>query len=95
MKGVILAGGTGTRLAPATRTTNKHLLPIIERPMILYPLETLKKFGVKDILIVSGGDHVGDFAEFLGDGSSEGVSLTYRVQKEAGGIAQALSLARD
>jgi dTDP-glucose 4,6-dehydratase len=95
MKGIILAGGTGTRLAPATRTTNKHLLPIIERPMILYPLDTLKRFGITDIMIVSGGTHVGDFTEFFGDGSSEGVSLTYRVQKEAGGIAQALGLAKD
>ncbi len=95
MKGIILAGGTGTRLLPATRVTNKHLLPIIERPMVLYPLDTLKRFGVKDILIISGGNHIGGLAEFLGDGSGEGVSITYRVQKEAGGIAQALGLAKD
>ena len=75
MKGIILAGGNGTRLLPATRITNKHLLPILERPMIMYPLETLKRFGVKDVLIVSGGDHIGDLAEFLGDGSEEDVSI--------------------
>jgi glucose-1-phosphate thymidylyltransferase len=95
MKGIILAGGKGTRLAPATHVTNKHLLPILHKPMILYPLETLKTLGIKDILIVSGGNHIGGFAEFLGDGSEYGVSLTYRVQKEAGGIAQALALGKD
>lgn len=96
MKGVILAGGKGTRLLPATRVMNKHLIPILNRPMILYPLETLRDvFGIKDILIVSGGDHLGGFAEFLGDGKDVKVSLTYRVQSEAGGIAQALSLAED
>lgn len=95
MKGVILAGGKGTRLQPATLAMNKHMVPIVNRPMILYPLETLKKLGIKDILIVSGGNHIGAFAEFLGDGAEYGVSLTYRVQREAGGIAQALGLAED
>jgi glucose-1-phosphate thymidylyltransferase len=96
LKGVILAGGKGTRLLPATRAMNKHLIPILNRPMILYPLETLRDvFGITDILIVSGGDHIGGFAEFLGDGGEYNVSLTYRVQTEAGGIAQALSLAED
>lgn len=95
MKGVILAGGKGTRLQPATFAMNKHMVPIVNRPMILYPLETLKSLGITDILIVSGGNHIGAFAEFLGDGSEYGVSLTYRVQKEAGGIAQALKLAED
>lgn len=94
-KGLILAGGKGTRLLPVTKITNKHLVPILNRPMITYPLETLKVLGVKDIMIVSGGDHIGGIAEFLGDGSSFGVSLTYRVQTEAGGIAQALGLAKD
>ncbi len=94
MRGIILAGGKGTRLAPATHVTNKHLLPILHKPMILYPLETLKTLGITDILIVSGGNHIGGFAEFLGDGSEYGVSLTYRVQKEAGGIAQALGLGK-
>lgn len=93
-KGVILAGGRGTRLLPATRIVNKHLIPILEKPMILYPLMTLTSvFGVKDVLIISGGEHLGGFAEFLGDGAEFGVSLTYRVQAEAGGIAQALGLA--
>jgi glucose-1-phosphate thymidylyltransferase len=96
MKGVILAGGKGTRLLPATRAMNKHLIPILNRPMILYPLETLRDvFGITDILIVSGGEHIGGFAEFLGDGKDHKVSLTYRVQSEAGGIAQALALAED
>lgn len=95
MRGVILAGGKGTRLLPATKVTNKHLIPIINHPMVLYPLRTLKSFGIQDILLVSGGDHIGDFAEFLGDGSAYGANLTYKVQKEAGGIAQALALAED
>lgn len=95
MKGVILAGGRGTRLQPITKVTNKHMVPILNRPMILYPIDTLKFFGITDILIVSGGDHIGDFADFLGDGSEYGINLTYRVQKEAGGIAQALALAED
>lgn len=94
MKGVILAGGRGTRLQPATFAMNKHMVPILNRPMIMYPIETLMRFGIEDILIVSGGNHIGAFAEFLGDGSDMGVSLTYRVQKEAGGIAQALGLAK-
>lgn len=95
MKGVILAGGKGTRLLPATRVLNKHMVPILNRPMITYPLETLVALGVSDIMIVSGGDHIGSIAEFLGDGSLFAVSLTYRVQREAGGIAQALDLAAD
>jgi glucose-1-phosphate thymidylyltransferase len=95
IRGVILAGGRGTRLLPATKIMNKHLVPILNQPMILYPLGTLKILGVKDILIVSGGEHIGGFAEFLGDGSEFGVDLTYRVQKDAGGIAQALGLAED
>ena len=94
-KGVILCGGKGTRLKPATLATNKHLLPIVNVPMILYPLHTLKSMGITDIMIITGGEHIGAFADFLADGSSYGVSLTYRVQKEAGGIAQALGLARD
>lgn len=94
-KGVILAGGKGTRLLPATKIYNKHLVPILNKPMVLYPLETLRSFGVKDILIVTGGDYIGKFAEFLGDGSEYGVNLTYKVQKEAGGIAEALGLAEN
>lgn len=95
MKGVILAGGKGTRLRPATFAMNKHMVPILNRPMILYPLDTLKQLGVTDIMIVSGGNHIGSFADFLGDGTEHGVELTYRVQTEAGGIAQALALAAD
>lgn len=95
MKGLILAGGKGTRLLPVTRVINKHMVPILNTPMIMYPLETLKSFGIKDIMIVSSGEHIGSIADFLGDGSEFGVSLTYRVQMEAGGIAQALSLAKD
>lgn len=95
MKGLILAGGKGTRLQPVTYVVNKHMVPILNRPMILYPLETLKSLGVKDIMIISGGGHIGGIAEFLGDGSDYGVQLTYRVQKSAGGIAQALGLAKN
>lgn len=95
MRGLILAGGKGTRLLPATLVINKHMVPILNRPMIVYPLQTLKELGITEIMIVSGGGHIGDIAEFLGDGSDYGVKLTYRVQKEAGGIAQALILARD
>ena len=94
MKGVILAGGKGTRLRPATLVINKHLIPILNRPMILYPLETLKRLGVLDVVVVTGGEHIGAFAEFLGDGSDFGMEITYRVQTEAGGIAQALGLVR-
>lgn len=93
-KGVILCGGKGTRMLPATRVVNKQMIPVLNKPMVLYPLETLKALGIKDILIVSGGNHIGDLAEFLGDGSEYDVSLTYRVQKEAGGIAEALGLAK-
>lgn len=94
MKGVILAGGTGTRLKPMTLVTNKHLLPVYDRPMIEYPLKTLIDVGCTDVLIVSGGNHIGAFAEYLGDGSRYGVSLTYRVQKDANGIAGALNCAK-
>jgi glucose-1-phosphate thymidylyltransferase len=93
MKGVILAGGTGSRMSPLTDVTNKHLLPIYNRPMIDYPIETLKKAGIKEILIISGREHVGHFSEYLGSGKTKGLDFTYRVQDEAGGIAQALGLA--
>jgi len=95
MKGVVLAGGHGTRLRPLTYTTNKHLLPIYDRQMVLFPIDTLKQMGIKDIMLVTGGEHIGHFAELLGDGSDYGVEITYRVQRDAGGIAQALGLARD
>lgn len=95
VKGIILAGGHGTRLRPATLAINKHLLPVLNEPMILFPLRTLKTLGCNDILIVSGGDHIGGFAEFLKDGSEHGVSITYKVQNDATGIAAALALAED
>ena len=91
--GIILAGGTGSRLYPCTTVTNKHLLPIGELPMIFYPIRKLVAAGIEDILIVTGTEHMGDFISLLGSGNDFGCSLTYRVQDEAGGIAQALLLA--
>src|SRR3989338_2217786 len=95
MKGIILAGGMGTRLAPLTHITNKHLLPVYDKPMILYPLETLKKAGIREIMIVCGKEHGGHFMNFLGSGKEYGVKLSYSLQHGAGGIAEALSLAED
>lgn len=95
MKGVILAGGHGTRLRPLTLITNKHLLPVYDKPMILYPLETLKKSGISEIMIVCGKEHGGHFMSFLGSGKEYGVKLSYALQGEAGGIAEALKLAED
>ncbi len=95
MKGIILAGGTGTRLFPLTKVTNKHLLPIYNKPMIFYPLETLKKSGITDIMIVAGGENIGDFMKLLGSGKDYGVKLTYRVQDGAGGIPVALGLGKE
>ncbi len=91
--GVILAGGSGSRLYPCTTVTNKHLLPIGEMPMIFYPIKKLVAAGITDILIVTGTEHMGDFISLLGSGKDFNCSLTYRVQDEAGGIAQALALA--
>jgi len=93
MKGIILAGGTGSRLHPLTKVTNKHLLPIYNKPMIFYPIETLVNAGIKDILIVSGRGHAGHFLELLNSGRDFGVRIMYEVQEKAGGIAEALSLA--
>jgi len=95
VKGIVLAGGSGSRLDPLTRVTNKHLLPIYDRPMIFYPLETLREMGVTEVMVVLGGRSIGDIVELLGDGSEFGLSLTYRYQREALGIAQAIGLARD
>jgi glucose-1-phosphate thymidylyltransferase len=95
MKGVILAGGTGSRLLPLTKVTNKHLLPIYDKPMIFYPIETLKNLGIKDILVVSGTHHAGDIFALLGSGKNYGVNFTFRVQDEAGGIPQAIGLSRE
>lgn len=93
MKGVILAGGTGSRLYPLTKVTNKHLLPVYDKPMIFYPIQTLVDAGIKEIMIVSGRGHAGHFLELLGSGADLGVKFTYEIQEEAGGIAQALGLA--
>lgn len=95
MKGVLLAGGTGSRLYPLTKVTNKHLLPVYNKPMIYYPLQTLIDAGIDDILIVSGAEHCGHIISLLGDGSDFNVQLTYKVQTKSGGIAQALSLAEN
>jgi glucose-1-phosphate thymidylyltransferase len=95
MKGVILAGGTGSRLHPLTKVTNKHLLPVFDKPMIYYPIETLINAGIRDIMIVSGKGHAGHFLELLGSGSDHRVRFTYEIQDKAGGIAQALSLAKN
>ena len=94
LKGLILAGGSGTRLFPLTLVTNKHLLPVYDRPMIYYPLETLREMGVREAMIVVGGRSVGDILELLHDGSEFGMELTYRYQRGALGIAHALGLAR-
>ena len=94
-RGIVLAGGKGTRLGELTRVTNKHLLPVGPLPMVYYPLKKLIGAGIRDIMLVSGTEHMGDFVELLGSGRNLGCSLTYRVQDEAGGIAQALGLAAD
>ncbi|MBU1151232.1 NTP transferase domain-containing protein [Patescibacteria group bacterium] len=95
MKGVILAGGTGSRLDPLTKVLNKHLIAVYNKPMIYFPIYTLKEAGITDILIVSGRGHSGTFLELLGSGSEFGLNFTYEIQEGAGGIAQALSLAKD
>ena len=91
----MLAGGTATRLFPLTIVTNKHLLPVYDRPMIYYPLETLAGMGIVEVLVVVGGKSVGDIVELLGDGEHFGLHLTYRYQSGARGIAHAIGLARD
>src|SRR3954451_15318231 len=94
MKGVILAGGTGSRLHPLTRITNKHLLPIYDRAMVTYAIEALVSGGVDEILLVTGGTHAGEFFRLLGNGHGHGIDrLFYAYQEEAGGIAEALGLA--
>jgi len=94
MKGIILAGGTGSRLYPCTKVTNKHLLPVYNKPMIYYPLQMFADAGIKEVMIISGKGHAGDFLNLLGSGKEFGLDLVYDVQEEAGGIAQALSLAK-
>jgi glucose-1-phosphate thymidylyltransferase len=94
MKGVILAGGTGSRLFPLTKVTNKHLLPVYSKPLIYYPLECLAKAGIEEVLLVTGGSNSGDFIRLLGNGREFGFkNLNYTYQEGAGGIAQALGLA--
>jgi glucose-1-phosphate thymidylyltransferase len=94
MKGVILAGGLGTRLFPLTKITNKHLLPVYDRPMIYYPIQTLINAGIRDILIVTGGNNAGDFLRLLGNGKEFGLKhINYTYQEGEGGIADALKLA--
>jgi glucose-1-phosphate thymidylyltransferase len=96
MKGVVLAGGLGSRLLPLTRVTNKHLLPVYDRPMIYYPIQTLLNAGIDEILMVTGGEHAGDFLKLLGNGKALGVrDLQYTYQEGEGGIADALLLAED
>jgi glucose-1-phosphate thymidylyltransferase len=94
MKGVILAGGSGTRLHPLTRITNKHLLPLYDRPMVTYAVEALVQAGIGELMLVTGGTHAGEFFRLLGNGRAYGIDrLAYAYQEEAGGIADALSLA--
>ncbi len=96
MKGVILAGGLGTRLYPLTKVTNKHLLPVYNKPMIFYPIDTLVKAGITDIMVVTGGPHCGHFMSILKNGKELGIThLEYAYQENEGGIADALSLAKD
>ena len=94
MKGVILAGGTGTRLYPLTKVTNKHLLPVGKEPMIFNPIRQLLSAGITDILVVTGKDHMGEIVRLLGSGSDFDCNFTFRVQEKAGGIADALALAK-
>lgn len=95
LKGVVLAGGSGSRLFPLTLVTNKHLLPVFDRPMIYYPLAALKEMGCREVMVVVGGRSVGDILELLHDGSDIGLSLTYRYQRGALGIAHGIGLARE
>jgi glucose-1-phosphate thymidylyltransferase len=95
LKGIVLAGGTGSRLFPLTKVTNKHLLPVARKPMIYYPIEKLTGAGMEEVLIVTGTEHMGDVVSLLGSGRDFRCRFTYKVQDEAGGIAQALDLARN
>ena len=95
MKGIILAGGHGSRLFPLTKIFNKSLLPIYDKPMIYYPLQTLKEVGCKEVCIVSGKEHCGQIMNQLGSGSEYDMDITYRVQEKPGGIAQALGLCKE
>ena len=96
MKGIVLAGGSGSRLSPLTKVTNKHLLPVYDRPMVYYPIQTLVNAGIREILLVTGGKNAGDFLRLLGNGRDFGLKhLNYTYQEGEGGIAEALGLAED
>lgn len=95
MKGVILAGGKATRLRPLTWVTNKHLLPVYDKPMIFYPLEAMAAAGIKEVLLITGPDHAGQFLNLLRSGRDFGFRLSYEIQEEAGGLAQATALAEN
>jgi glucose-1-phosphate thymidylyltransferase len=95
VKGVVLAGGTGSRLYPLTQVTNKHLMPVYDRPMIYFPLQTLAGMGIREVLVILGGRSIGDIVELLADGRDFGLDLTYRYQRGSLGIAHAIGLARD
>lgn len=95
VRGIVLAGGTGSRLFPLTKVTNKHLLPVGQEPMIFHPIKKLLEAGIKEIMIVTGTEHMGDVVGLLGSGADFGAEFTYRVQDKAGGIAQALGLCED
>ena len=96
MRGIVLAGGLGSRLLPLTKVTNKHLLPVYKDPMIYYPINTLINAGIKDIMIVTGGNNAGEFLRLLGNGKQFGLKhISYTYQEGEGGIAEALSLAEE
>jgi glucose-1-phosphate thymidylyltransferase len=93
LKGVVLAGGKATRLRPLTKVTNKHLLPIYDKPLIYYPLQAMAQAGVREVVIITNPEHAGHFIQLLGSGREFGLKLAYELQEEAGGLAQAVSLA--
>ena len=93
VKGVVLAGGKATRLRPLTKVTNKHLLPIYDKPLIYYPLQAMARAGVRDVLVITNPEHAGHFIQLLGSGREFGLKLAYELQEEAGGLAQAVGLA--
>ena len=93
MKGVVLAGGKATRLRPLTKVTNKHLLPIYDEPLIYYPLQAMARAGIRDVVVITNPEHAGHFIQLLGSGREFGLKLAYELQEEAGGLAQAVSLA--
>lgn len=95
MKGVLICGGSGSRLRPLTEITNKSLLPVYDQPLVWYPLQTLRKAGIADIIVISGPEHVDQIASFLGSGSRYGCRMSYRVQEKPEGIAQALGMAAE